>query len=36
LTCWNSMMLHSWPSICSTRPFLKSAVDATVGRSPRF
>ena len=23
-TCWNSMIVHSWPSICSTRPFLKS------------
>src|SRR6476659_5709581 len=29
LTCWNSTMDHSWPSMFSTSPFLKSAVDAT-------
>src|ERR1700754_3343724 len=34
LTCWNSTMVHSWPSICRTSPFLKSAVDATVGSTP--
>ena len=30
LTCWNSVICHSWPSITSTSPFLKSAVEATV------
>src|SRR5579875_1808133 len=30
LTCWNSTIVHSWPSITSTSPFLKSAVVATV------
>src|SRR5712675_2283005 len=34
LTCWNSMICHSWLSICRTSPFLKSAVDATFGCSP--
>src|SRR6187551_1238640 len=29
LTCWNSMMDHSCPSMFRTSPFLKSAVDAT-------
>src|SRR3984885_3994045 len=29
LTCWNSVICHSWPSITRTSPFLKSAVDAT-------
>jgi hypothetical protein len=28
------MICHSWPSITSTSPFLKSAVLATVGESP--
>src|ERR1700752_1785351 len=30
LTCWNSVMVHSCPSITRTSPFLKSAVVATV------
>src|SRR6478752_8151528 len=34
LTCWNSTICHSWPSICRTSPFLKSAVVATFGCSP--
>src|SRR3954468_9063873 len=34
LTCWNSTICHSWPSICKTSPFLKSAVVATVGTTP--
>src|SRR5829696_2026601 len=29
LTCWNSTMDHSCPSMFRTSPFLKSAVDAT-------
>ncbi|CNV60653.1 Uncharacterised protein [Mycobacterium tuberculosis] len=29
LTCWNSVIVHSWPSITRTSPFLKSAVVAT-------
>src|SRR6202012_5543898 len=31
LTCWKSTICHSWPSITSTSPFLKSAVLGTVG-----
>src|SRR6201999_1027782 len=34
LTCWNSVMVHSCPSITRTSPFLKSAVLATMGKSP--
>ena len=30
LTCWNSVMVQSWPSRLSTRPFLKSLVEAMV------
>src|SRR6059036_1767194 len=29
LTCWNSTTVHSWPSMLSTRPFLRSFVVAT-------
>src|SRR5574340_279976 len=35
LTCWNSMMVHSCPSIWRTSPFLKSLVEATCFASPR-
>ncbi len=35
LTCWNSMICQSWPSIFSTSPFLKSLVSATYFASPR-
>src|SRR5512141_173838 len=31
LTCWNSTTVHSWPSMLSTRPFLRSFVVATEG-----
>src|SRR6478609_4344723 len=30
LTCWNSVMVQSWPSRLSTRPFLKSLVEAMI------
>ena len=30
LTCWNSVMVQSWPSRLRTRPFLKSLVEAMV------
>ena len=30
LTCWNSVIVQSWPSRLSTRPFLKSLVEAMV------
>ncbi len=33
LTCWNSTTVHSWPSMLSTRPFLRSFVVATTGQS---
>src|SRR5579875_1379225 len=29
LTCWNSTTAHSWPSMLSTMPFLRSLVVAT-------
>ena len=32
LTCWNSVMVQSWPSRLRTRPFLKSLVEAMVPR----
>src|SRR4051794_257234 len=32
LTCWNSMTVHSWPSIFSTVPFFRSLVVATIRR----
>ena len=35
LTCWNSMTVHSWPSIFSTVPFLRSLVVATIVASCR-
>src|SRR4030095_3005830 len=35
LTCWNSTTDQSWPpSSLSTRPFLRSFVEATVAESP--
>src|SRR6478736_1782418 len=35
LTCWNSMTVHSWPSILSTVPFFRSLVVATIVASCR-
>ena len=32
LTCWNSTTVQSWPSILSTRPFLRSFVVAISAR----
>src|SRR3954471_1322131 len=33
LTCWKAVTVHSWPSMLSTRPFLRSFVVATGGFS---
>src|ERR1700691_2884585 len=34
LTCWNSTTFHSWPSMFSVMPFLRSFVVATLVASP--